>query len=45
MEEYIALAKTQIGALLDHKDNAIQELKKMLERKWVTTTEEEEKVH
>ena len=43
MEDHIELAKTKIGALLEHNDNAIQELKKILEEEWEAKTVEEEK--
>ena len=32
MEERIELAKTKIGAMLDAKDNSIQEIKKMVKQ-------------
>ena len=43
MEDRIELTKTKIGALLEHNDNAIQELKKMLEEEREAKTVEEEK--
>ena len=38
MEDRIELAKTKIGALLENVDNAIQELKKILEQQWEAKT-------
>ena len=38
MEDRIELAKTMIGALLENVDNAIQELKKILEQQWEAKT-------
>ena len=44
MEDHFDLTKTKIEALLDHKDNAIQQLKRIFERQREVTTSQEDKV-